>query len=325
MANPLSEKGRRFYLVVGSQIIATIVILGTTVAAIEQMAGGLGVTIAVIGGICLGIALLLGKALAADWLNLRAIRASLVRMPNEFQPGKVIAFTGTPRTQDEALTSPFGGHRCCAYSYLVAGRRSGSGSESSQRANSLQGFALAPTDIEGEGMTLRLRALPEVETNLREVQNGGEWGVEAHRRVKAVAAKEQKTAWESEGFGSLYVARAGPVEPGTRDTFFGSYGRPDELNVEEEYAPVDEPVCVIGTAEANPPGISGRRPRLGPNLIVYRGAPEEVLKRIPAENHSLTKALWILVAIAIVALVPAFLPEAWTSAVPGLRSLFAYD
>jgi hypothetical protein len=253
-------------------------------------------------------------------VNLRVLKNGLVTGEAGFRPGEVIAFSGVARTEGEALTSPFGGHRCCAYTYLVAGRRRAAGdSTSTRRANSLQGFALAPTVIEGEAMTPRLRALPEVETDLREVENGGAWGEAAHARVQA--AMEGGAASEREGFGSLLVARAGPVEPGGREVFFGSFGGPDDLNVEEEFVPVDEPICVIGTAEADPPGLSGRRARFGPNLVVYRGTPGEVIDRVGAETRGWMKTLVVLLLIALLGLGPAFLPASWTSAIPVLRNL----
>ena len=321
MAAPGDEKNRRFYLHIAAQVVALFGIFGVTMAAADRMANGFGVAIAIVGGVSLGLAVLLGKAVATDWLSLRALERTLVRREDEFQPGEIVAFSGVARVEGEALTTPFGGHRCCAFTFLVAGRRRSAGdSTSTRRANSLQGFALAPTVIEGEAMAVRLRALPDVETDLREARNGGEWGAAAHARIRAGTDFEQ--ASEREGFGSLLVARAGPVEPGGRELFFGAFGGPDELTVEEEYVPVDEPICVIGTAEADPPGLSGRRPRFGPNIVVYRGTPEDVMERVGAETRGWMKGLRILGLIAALGLIPPFLPTSWTAAIPLVGRLF---
>jgi hypothetical protein len=312
------EKNRLFYLSVAGQIgVIVLIILVTSVAA-EPMQGGLGTAVAVTGAVCLGFAFLLGKALMTDWLAQRALGKSMLTGPTLPEPGTTVAFEGIARVEGSPLVSPFSGHSCCAYSYLVAGRRRAisGGSSTTRRANSLQGFALAPTEIVGESLSLRLRAIPGSEVRLRDAKTGGDWGKMAEERVAQASANSG--ASEREGFGSLLLAQTGPIEPGSREVYFGNYGKGDDLTVEEEYMPIDEPVCLIGTFETAPSGLSGRTPRLGPNLQVYRGTRQEVLDFLSSELKTWNKTLMILLAIATVAFLPSFLPTAWVSFLPWL-------
>ena len=69
-------------------------------------------------------------------------------------------------------------------------------------------------------------------------------------------------------------------------------------------------------------GLTARRSRLGPNLLVYRGSAEEVLSRVGKETASFAKSAVVLVGTAVLVFGLAFSPAAWTSRLPIIGSLF---
>ena len=94
----------------------------------------------------------------------------------------------------------------------------------------------------------------------------------------------------------------------------GDYGL--SCAVTEEAAPVNEPVCVVGTYDAGSDSMTGIRPRFGPNLIVYRGSVDEVLIRVGGDVVRYTRWAAIMIAAGAAALVFALLPAEVSTRVP---------
>lgn len=223
-----------------------------------------------------------------DWRVYRLLQQGRLRLEGTVTAGDRVAMSGRLRIDGEPLISPFSRQPCAAYTYVVTGSRrlaSGSGA-SKQQQLALQGFAMQPTRVEGDGMRLTLMALPEAEPELTESKLGGEWGKRARGWIDDLSADPGAKSSESESTGILLNARAS-VEPPVRvDCCIYKVEDADiGLTVTEEVVPIDEAVCVLGTYEALDQGLSGRN---GP-ILVYRGTAEQVSARLSKDMRGSTR------------------------------------
>ncbi len=305
----------RFLVSLLPGVACLFLLLGIVSAITTRISGGLGIAIGVAAGTCLVLGLLLIYYNAVDWLNLRVIRRSIAddRM---LADGAVVAFTGTLSTVGPPLTSPFSSRLCAAYTYVVSGSRTSSQRDGSRRFVLAQGIHMVPTVVEGPTRSLRLRALPGVEDDLRENTRGGEWGAHATKLVSQLW-KQAPSAGERERQSTLLEARHEVIDEIRQDYCQG--GPPasgDGLVIDEEVLPVGETVSIVGTYDAELQALTARRPRLGENVMVYRGGANEVVERVGGDLRWFAKAIGILLLAGAVLFSIAFLPKPWISKLP---------
>jgi hypothetical protein len=306
------------------QVVTALVCLLGTFIVIQiinsSLKGGIGLTIAIIAGVCLAFGILLSYWNLVDWLNLRVIRSQ----PNGGRPslidGQLTAFSGTVRSDDEPMISPFTNVPCAAYTYTISVSRSRSTSGGSRRVLA-QGFHLNRTRVEGSALSLKLLSLPSFEDDMRENLYGTEWIPKANALISKIAATAM-VAKERELVVRLLEAKHTEAEEFHQD--FSRYKLSDGINliIEEEVLPLDEPVCVVGTFNGDMDGLSARKPRLGPNLFIYKGNAEDVISRVGGELASMTRIALILIGVGYAPLVLALLPVKLTSTLPFIGGLF---
>ena len=255
-----------------------------------------------------------------DWLNIRIIRKYIKGIGPKLDDGKLAAFSGTVRSDDEPMISPFTNIPCAAYTYSIASSRSGT-SGGRSRSVLAQGFHMNRTRVEGSTRSLKLLSLPSFEDDMRENKIGTEWTPKA----KELISKTTETAIvtrEREQIARLLEARNTKAEEFHQDFSHKTVLSDDRtLVIEEEVLPLDQPVCVVGAFNAKMDGLSARNPRLGPNLIVYSGTAEDVISRVGNELASINRTATILIGIGIIPLSLALLPESLTSTLPLIGEL----
>jgi hypothetical protein len=305
-------------------VTATVCFLGTlTVILIinSNLKGGIGLTIALIAGVCLILGILLSYWNLVDWLNIRVIKNQYNRDRPSFIDGRLTAFSGTVRSDDEPMTSPFTDVPCAAYTYSIAVSRGGTSGGRSRRVLA-QGFHLNKTRVEGSALSLKLLSLPSFEDDMCENRFGTEWTPKAEAFITKIASTAI-VAKEREQVTRLLEAKHTEAEEFHQD-FSRNTDLSDDVNLitEEEVLPLDQPVCVVGTFNGNMKGLSARKPRLGPNLIIYKGNAEDVISRVGGELASIARTAMILIGIGILPLGLALLPVELTSTLPFIGGLF---
>ena len=281
-----------------------------------RLHGMLGVLVGILAGGCLALGLLLGYWIAADWLNLRVIRRTGRPDASAFRDGEVVAFEGVVRVDGEPMTAPFSRTACAAYTYVVAGSRYSAVGRRSQRYVLAQGFHMARTTIEGTTHSLRLLSLPGFEDDLRENAPGIRREAET-RELFARISGNAASAGERERHSRLLEARRSAIDAVDHDYCMAPMPeRVDGLVVDEEVLPAGQTVCVVGTYDAKRDGLTARRFRLGPDLIVYRGGAKEVLSRVGKETAGFARMAGVLTAAGALLVAFPFLPAAWTSGIP---------
>lgn len=225
---------------------------------------------------------------AGDWRVLRLLRQGRLQLEGKVTAGDRVVVSGELQVDGDPLVAPFSQQPCAAYTYQVTGSRrraSGEGVRKYQQL-ALQGFAMQPIHVEGDGMRLSFMALPEAEPELTESKLGGEWGERARAWLNELAGSPGTRASELESTSILLNAQSS-VEPPVRvDSLI--YNVDDDgsaFTVREELIPLSGPVCVLGTYEALDQGLSGRNG----SILVYRGTAEEVRARLSKEMRDSTR------------------------------------
>ncbi len=322
MGGPGDIRSLHFYLWIGSRALLFMALFALVLESIDRMVGGWGIFIGVVGGIALLFAVLLGNAMACDWLNLRVLRRGEVTDPDA-HAGAIGAVSGMPWVEGDALLSPFSGQPCAAFSYSVNGRRRSqrSGSSDTHSALSLLGFAMRPTVIETSGASVRIQSFPVFDAEFRRNEEGDDWGNRAREMVTRLAGGGA-SASESGARGHLLEVQHNRIDSADASYFIADWGTPgDRLAVQEEILPVDDAVTLIGTLESDPAGISGRRRRWGGNLVAYRGEASSVRAHLEGEMKRYRTALAILVIVATTCIGLPYLPGGIIDALPLLHSL----
>ncbi len=304
-------------------LIPAIVMLIGTIAVVSfinnSLKGGIGLVIGLIAGACLALGIVLLYWNTTDWLNLRVIRNQLGKGHTVLRDGAVVAFNGIVRSDSKPMISPFTGIACAAYTYKIT-RSSPSRTHRTSRLISL-GYHMNITRIDGNTLSLRLCSLPSFEDGMRENMNGPKYADKAKALIAKISVNS-KIASEREQNAGLLEARHSETREIHQD-FSRTYDVEQGigLTIDEEVLPIDQEVCAVGTYDKRLRGLTAKNPRLGPNLIVYKGSAEEVILRVGSEIAGFTKMAIILIAIGIVPLSFAFLPTAWTSSLPVIGEL----
>jgi hypothetical protein len=292
-------------------------VLGLVASRTDSLAGVLAGAVA--GG-CLVFGLLLAYWTAVDWLNLRVIRKSRGATP-ALRDGDVVAIDGIVRVDGEPMTAPFSGAPCAVYTYVASYSRQSVHGPGTTRTVLAQGFHMVPTRIDGDARSLRLRAFPAFEDDLRVDGSGRQWGAQARTLIDGLAGTAAASERERES--RLLEVRRSDIDQVHQDYRMGDLGpNAETLNLVEEALPVGQRVCVIGAYRQAGQAITARRSRLGPNLMVYRGSADEVLARVGKDVGVFTKAAVVLigVGVSIVALVHA--PAGIAARLPILGAYF---
>jgi AraC-like DNA-binding protein len=124
---------------------------------------------------------------AGDWRVLRLLRQGRLQLEGKVTAGDRVVVSGELQVDGDPLVAPFSQQPCAAYTYQVTGSRrraSGEGVRKYQQL-ALQGFAMQPIHVDGDGMRLSFMALPEAEPELTESKLGGEWGERARAWLNA--------------------------------------------------------------------------------------------------------------------------------------------
>lgn len=282
----------------------------------ERAPGGAGLLLGLVSAIGLVLGLLLIYYNSVDAGNLRVIR-NTGAPGSPRRDGAVLAVSGVVRTEP-ALTAPFAGEPCAAYAYVVSASRYSQRRRSQERVVLAEGFHLAPTRIETSDGSVALRGLPSVEDDLRREESGGDWGDKAVALLKGLS-ESAPSAGQRERSASLLEARHSELAEVHRDFLVSSWGSDGSgVTVQEEIVPADVDVCVIGTYDERARAIAPRKPRLGPNLMVYRGTRDEVIERVGKDVAWFRKAAAILLAIGLLTLAAPRLPAEWRQTLPFL-------
>jgi hypothetical protein len=292
------------------------------IAVVTWRFGGLtGAILGIVAGACLVFGILLAYWNVVDWSNLRTIRTSTPGA-GALADDEIVAVEGVVKVDGPAMRAPFSGTACAAYTYVVSYSRPTARGRSERRVLA-QGFHMVPTRIEGEGHSVRLGSFPAFEDDLRESASGRQWGTQATALFDTITERAP-AASDRERTSRLIEVRQTEIDEVHQDYRMGTPGENVEpLAIEEEVLPVGQSVCVIGTYEGARQRLTGRRSRIGPNLIVYRGTAPEVLSRVGGDIPGYTKAVAVLTGIGVTIVGTSLLPASLTARLPVVGSSVA--
>ncbi len=261
-----------------------------------------------IGGVAsVGLGILLGRAVASDFLALRDLRQRFVERIDTLTDAPTergrIAVEGRIET-DEPLESPLGGRRCAAYLYRAArpeSVRTDSGSRT-QTLTIAHGVHFRPCRLVGASGSLRLLALPEMGDELHDLPSASD----RVPRLEALFRRVAHSGWESTPvrLGRLAEYRSAIDGPIAED--YSRYSeipkRFDDLTLEEKWLPVDEPVCLVGQFDPSRAGIGAGEGPLARRLQVFAGTRTEVLARLGREVRGFGIATLVLLSLGTISL-----------------------
>ena len=282
---------QRFYLDIAKKAAVGIVLFGVAiviVTAADETLDGLGFTAVLISLPVFLLGVLALNSVVEDRRACRMLQRCRLDATRTATGGDRVAVNGVLSVQGEPLKSPFGEQACAAYTYLVSGtRQTRSGSSTrTTRQNALHGYHMLPTTFTGDGLTLKIMALPTVETDLTEIVKGDAWGARARQWLDRLVAEQGEINSEADSFAGLLNARYLAEAPIHVDAFVTNVANgATDLSIEEETVPVNEPVALLGTYEALEQGLSGR----DGEIVVYRGKLEDVIERLGAEARTYTR------------------------------------
>jgi hypothetical protein len=282
---------------------------GTIALVTVRMPRLAGVCLGIVAGACLVFGVLLAYWNFVDWANLRVIRRFTRVGDAGWDDGAIVAVEGVVRADGEPMVSPFTATPCAAYTYVVSSSRQSSARQRSVRVLIAQGFHLVPSSIDGAGRRLRLYALPGVEDELRRTEPGTTWGNEARRLVESLASAASPGR-ERQILSRLLEAKHVHTEEVRCDYVMGTIGKhADGLTIEEEVLPVGRTLCMVGSYDRERHGLTARRSRIGPNLMVYLGSAEDVLARVGKDVATYARVAIVLAGIGLAAVAYAWLPR----------------
>ena len=219
-------------------------------------------------------------------LDRRALRAHRVDPEGPLEDGQIVALTGRVRVQGEPLKAPFSGTPCACFNYRVSGLRSSS-DNGTRGQLCLLGFEITPAVLECGARRFNLLAVPDVDTDLREMSTGGPWGEMGLARIKG-AAETETSADEPDAQGALSEARTHTRAPRAVHRFVAPT-RSSSINISvvEDHVPVDKPVTVLASYASLAQGLDGRR--WGGMKVFLNGIDE----RLVVLDHEWRKGLRI--------------------------------
>ncbi|MCB1864389.1 MAG: hypothetical protein KDG50_03100 [Chromatiales bacterium] len=290
--------------------------IGLVVFIDARIPGGIGLTLALVGGSAFVLGLILTYIVVVDWLNLRFLRPWLSDHAPAMVAGEHVAFAGIVRTDSEPMIAPFTDEPCLMYRYSVTRNVRKTTRSGGTRQFIAQGFHLLPSRIEGNGRSLALRSFPVLDDSLLHTHEGREWSAKANRMMQNFdltapdAGQRERESRHQEVLHSVIdeVHEDYLMTGIVRDT--------DLLAIQEESLPVDTNVCAIGTYDAAGNALTGTKPRVGPNLMIYRGTAHEVLERLRAETAKYSKIAMWMVGVGVLITMLAALPASVTSRIP---------
>ena len=302
-----------FSLLPGFLLIVATIALVTQIN--DHLAGAIGLTLALIAGICFGLGSLLFYWNGVDVLNMRLVRRHL--SPETLKDGATVVFDGKITCEAEPLQAPFSDVRCVALRYEVCVSRSVHSQSANRQSRVLlaAGIHLLPCAISNAGQSLRLLSFPVLESETRISETGERW----NDRIVALFARQSGV--ESGGDGqreALWLEAQNTPIGEVHHEFFNARGEHGKGNytVEEEVLPVDIHVTAIGTYDASAEALLARNSRIGPNLMVYRGNPQEVLERVSAQIEGYNRFTKAFLLVAGALLVLSLLPPEMARHVP---------
>jgi hypothetical protein len=289
-----------------------LMVIGTLVN--DRLHGAFGFILAIVTGLSLGIAALSVYYNSVDWLNLQILR----RHDGPLHDGKVVAFSGFVRIDTLPLVSPFKNMNCAAYTYTVT--VPASLNQGGKRLWLAEGYHMIKTRIEGSTRSLQLGSFPD----LHEYNNNLEGKKWVDKTRELIAKLSSKTPSSSEWEGRsrmLEIKRADNISEIHEDCYKYIYKDSSKVFIQECALPVDHEVCIIGTYNEALNSLTAERPRLGSNLMVYRGSAEEALRQLSHDVFFLSKAAIFSLGVSGLIVGFAMLPTELSSKIPLLGSL----
>jgi hypothetical protein len=293
-------KGKLRFLSKIAMILVLFLLVASCIGYItNRMGEGWGLFWAILAGISLGLGVTLFYWVLVDWRNLKIARKHKPSDLSGWKDRELVCVSGTAKVDGVPLISPFTKTLCAVYQYEVITRvrRAGDSTSTTQKTVA-QGFHMKPTRIEGQHGSIRLSALPEMDSGLVD-QGEGKWPEECKELLNQLIGNSDKDYQINRQAAELeaYIAHDGEVyqdycmAQGVGDT--SSYV------MKEKVLPTDQPVTVIGCFNSEKQALTGERARLGPNLIAYKGTYEELIERLEKEVPGYMKGVFTMVGFAI--------------------------
>ena len=287
-----------FYLKV---ILGLIVIMSALMSVTyinDVIPGGLGLTIALLFPICMGIGVTLLYFVVADRINLKILNHFNSGTNKKFIDGEIIGFCGEVHCEGEPMISPFTDTACAAYTYSIS--KSVSKTEGGTRSFLLaMGLHMNKTKIHGKSRVLNLFSFPSFEDDLRFENSGTQFA----KQVNQLLAKFYDDVDErslSQHQANLSFARNNHLDQIHQDFCQSSHPTAGTIfSIKEEILPVDVPVCVVGTYDERRQGINGCKTRFGQNLMIYKGDINNVIIKLESETSTYLKVAMVFIAIGL--------------------------
>ncbi|MEM6702864.1 MAG: hypothetical protein AAF690_09180 [Acidobacteriota bacterium] len=310
---------RLFFWLLGPLTLIALT-LGLAISTVEKLGGGCaGIVCGVGGAAAVGLGLLLAYWVGVDAFNLLLLRRFLTRGATP-RDGRLLALEGRAEIEGEARPAPFSGTRCAGYLYRVAAQRYDSTRESSSTVDLLYGAFLAPTHIVGPNLGLELASLPAFGDELRTTVTDGRWTKGAVRLVDRLRGRAAlpSAKQRQERLLELQSTRVRSID----EEHCADFDPAEEasLTIEEQILPVGEDLCWIGTYHASERALTGTRPRLGPNLQVYRGDGRTVMERLAGEVRGFGLTALALVGLGALLISVPYWPSVVLEALPFLEA-----
>lgn len=288
-------------------LIAFLFLITMCWEAAKERFGTPGFIPVIIGALTLFGGGLVSWGTVITWLDRRALRRYRTDPKSAFEIGQVVALSGYVRVNGTPLEAPFSQTPCAAYRYQVTAQRRNIRSNNSTRQQlCLLGFALSDAHLDCGTRSFPLHAVPDVDTDLRSISTGGEWG-DLGRDMIDDAANNEERVDEPFARGALSYAYKTtiPTQPPLAKDFFVSSTRSagPEISIIEDAVPINTPVTVLAAYDARTGGLDGKR--LG-GLKVFAGQLDE---RLAILNQGWRKGLQI--SLPLLATGTALMTLAW--------------
>ncbi|MEE4302607.1 MAG: hypothetical protein V2J19_00530 [Wenzhouxiangella sp.] len=302
----MNEGRERFIFKVALLLLGACGALYLLTVSVEQTTtrfGGIGWIPIIIGVLALAAGAIATWATAITWLDRRALRRHRADPESAFREGQTLALSGRIRVAQAPLASPFSGKACAAYRYQVTAQRRNVGPDNDSRQQlCLLGFALAEARLDCGTRSFPIHALPDVDTDLREIATGGDWGDRGLAKIRKLE-QERDSVDEPLARATLSDAYRFVRAPQSEDLYVASTrSAGPEIGVIEDAVPIDEPVTVLAAYSARTRGLGARRPG---GLKVLAGTFDERLRTLDEECRKGLQIAAPLLGVGLVLLTAA--------------------
>ena len=296
-------------------ILKIVLILPLMIAALSGIGVSVDATLARFGGLAWliivpGFLMLVAGALGCwgtviSGLDFRRLRRHRADPSDPFKDEQTVALSGVVRISGEPLITPFSERPCAALSYQVTGEGRRGSDNHSRQSLCLIGFGLADSVLDCGSRSFPLRAVPDVGTDLREIATNREWRERGMKLIRQ-AGKEWEQAPEADARGKrIDAARFAQPRLDAKLFVAPTRGTSNSLGIIEDRVPIDQPVTVLATYDAQSGGLRGGRVR---DMKVFAGHIDDKLAVLEDEWR---KGLMFSIPLVLVGLVLMTLAFWW--------------